>query len=153
MNKKGFTLVELLVVVLIVGILSAVALPQYTKAVEKARLTESLVNSKAIVSAAQRYAEMYPESASNDFSKAQIADVNLTGGTWSNSDKTYTTKLFKYDLGKPDGSGTNGVVKVTRIQKGTTLYSYTVDSENRKTIGTDGDAAVKANISKFLEVL
>lgn len=42
MKKAGFTLTELLVVVLIIGILSAVAFPQYQKAVEKARLAEAL---------------------------------------------------------------------------------------------------------------
>ncbi len=54
-NKQAFTLIELLVVVLIIGILAAVALPQYQKAVEKSRATAIIPLLKAIGMAQEHY--------------------------------------------------------------------------------------------------
>lgn len=54
MRKHGFTLTELLVVILIIGILAAVALPQYFNAVNLSRLNALLPTAKALKEAQER---------------------------------------------------------------------------------------------------
>ena len=53
MNNKGFSLVELIIVIAIMAILIAVLAPQYLKYVEKSRESADLDNWQAILSAMQ----------------------------------------------------------------------------------------------------
>ena len=52
-NQKGFTLIELMIVVAIIGILAAIALPAYQNYVQKARFSEVLNASAAAKTAVE----------------------------------------------------------------------------------------------------
>ena len=52
-NNKGFTLVELMIVVAIIGILAAVAIPQFDKYQAKSRASEARLNLTALYTAEQ----------------------------------------------------------------------------------------------------
>lgn len=70
--KKGFTLIEMLVVVLIVGILSSVALPTYKKSIEKTHATEAMNIVKAANEAVYAYAAER-NKCPDDFKKILIS--------------------------------------------------------------------------------
>lgn len=71
----GFTLIELMVVVIIIGILAALAIPQYTKTVERSHQSEAITNLGIIRGAQLRYYAEY-----NDYAAA-LSNLDIDSPT------------------------------------------------------------------------
>jgi len=96
-NKNGFTLIELIMVMIILGILSAVAIPRYLETIEKAEIAAEDAVVDKIVSALENFAQhkmltegrrYWPE---NPFeSLVTLPQTYTTDGTNADTDNEWT---------------------------------------------------------------
>ena len=124
MNKKAFTLIELLVVVLIIGILAAVALPQYQTAVNKSRYAGLMPLAKSV-----KDAEEAQLMATGKYtSKLEDLSVQVPGTI---DDNTATTDHVTIEL--YNGEGDYDFVKATDTRNpANTFVMYFAKSGNFK---------------------
>ncbi|MGB2579221.1 prepilin-type N-terminal cleavage/methylation domain-containing protein [Elusimicrobium simillimum] len=95
-KAEGFTLVEMLVVVLIIAILSGIAVPNYLKSVDKARAAEIFITVRALEEANYRY-YLENKKRTDDINKLDIElpDSERNGCSTSGV-KTSTYKVGNY---------------------------------------------------------
>ena len=87
-SLMGFTLLEIMITVVIVGVLAALAIPSYWGALERSRQREAVVNLGLLLDSQKRYYLEYdPGSYTTDF-----ADLDM-------DDPTPNAKYFSYTLG------------------------------------------------------
>ena len=103
--------------VLIIGILASVALPQYTTAVEKARLAEALTTTKYVYDMMK--VQKLTCGANADCMYAFDSYLELPDMTYDGT-TTFKSKNFTYDFDMQ--------ICVDRTQKNQTLYTFCVFS-------------------------
>ncbi len=124
-NQKGFTMVELMVVVVIVGVLAAVAVPLYGKYVKNARVTEATAKIGEVVTASKAWAvensdnqgrPRWPSGAGGlvDLTQTSMFTYAITAGGGANANNAALT-LTATGRGGTKMAGVSVVVTVPNI--------------------------------------
>lgn len=134
LNKKGFTLAELLIVVAIIGVLVAISIPIFTSQLEKAREATDEANIRSIY--AQLSADVLTENTTTDAKKGKdvcpaAANYTVTKeATTGNITGTATYKMTqKTDGLVSGGSVTIGGVDITSDKFTTGIATITIKDD------------------------
>ena len=123
---RGFTLIEVMIVVVIIGILAAIAIPQYNDYVIRSKIPEA---TSALASARVKFEQFFQDN------RTYLGACPATAPTL----KPESTKNFDFSCDSPAPSATAFTVKATG--KGPMAgFSYSIDLNNGKTSSTSATA-------------
>jgi type IV pilus assembly protein PilA len=94
LNKKGFTLIELIVVIAILAILAAIAIPRLSGFTTTSKLEADYTTAAIVGKAAQMYVAANPATADGAIALATIASYLEDGAATTYSDATAPTIAY-----------------------------------------------------------
>jgi type IV pilus assembly protein PilA len=138
MKKKGFTLIELIVVIAIIGVLAAILVPAMMGYVKKSKVTTNNTTAKSIYNAFNT--SITDLDAADETAACPTSNVTGSGATMTGANSKLTKKVISYfaDIAAVDKwavkiSGDSEVLACGVIEgRYTGTYPHQMDPDNAK---------------------
>jgi type IV pilus assembly protein PilA len=118
-NSKGFTLIELMIVIAIIGVLAAIAIPQYQKYVIRSKAGQAVVAFRPVQTSIDEYVALHKSLVAADIPKFQrstaaaretdtcsgiVREVDISSIAVVNAVDTATVRVHFYGTIAADGT-------------------------------------------------
>lgn len=130
-KERGFTLVELMIVVAILGIIASIALPQYRGYILTSKLAEPKQNLMTLQTLMEQYYQdyrTYQVSGLPTPNNTSTIAANLSG--WNPNQSTLN---FDYQITNMTAS-TYSIIATGQSSKGLSGYSFSIDQDNNRSM-------------------
>jgi type IV pilus assembly protein PilE len=124
-KKDGFTLIEVMIVIAVIGILMAIAIPNYQEYLLRAKLTDA---GSSLSQLRVRLEQYFQDNRSYDLNPDPLKLTGICGVTVPDN----YSKYFTFECTPTSGGQGFTITATGKAEGGTAAFTYTVDQLNNR---------------------